>query len=220
MQKSNSNSNTEFRKKQQSPSSQFVVPKLSIKKNNSEETGNVQLSKSSDSENNKTLIYPNSLSKHSIDLQKDFSGMHISLKSNTATEEQFNNPASSISQTRTASPDNWVIDLSTALKEAEFLTNNTFSNVKLTTSKKFYYDMSNLDLCVEKSSVMLNVLPVTPNLCALRHVKLPYTKEKVSVFGKTLCRKWKTRKPICKVTAQHYDTVKPFDFSTQNTNRS
>lgn len=208
LQKSNSNSNTEFCKKSQSPSSSFVIPKFSIKKSNEE----MEKLKSDDSKSNKTLTYPNSLSKYSTDLlPKDLSDLHIT---DVQSEGQFKDPISSISKIRTPSPDSWVIDLSTALKEAEFLTDNTFSNVNLTASKKFYYDIPNLDLCIEKSNITLSILPVTLNLCDLQHVKLPYAKEKVSVFGKILCKKWKTKKPILKVTVEHHGTIKPFDFST------
>lgn len=221
----NSNAiNVEFREKEQLPNSQFVIPKLSIKKNDYPDVNNIQ---SLELHNNSKRQPVHANNKHPINLlERNFSDMYISLENNDVTnvesKKQFKDPINVINKTRTPSPDNWMIDLSTALKEAEFLTNCTSTNANLTVSRKFYYDMPNLEICIEDNSVISNTLPVTLNLCALRHIKLPHTKKNVSVFGRTLCRKWKTRKPVLKILVQHYNTVKSFDFSTpyQNTNRS
>lgn len=224
LQKSNV-ANVEFREKEQLPNSQFVIAKLSIKKNDNADVGNIQSLKRHDSK--RQPVHTNS--KHPVDLlEKDFSDMYIFLENNDVTniesKEQFKDPINVINEIRTPSPDNWMIDLSTALKEAEFLTDCTSSNANMAISRKFYYDMPNLEICMEdnKNSVLSNALPITLNLCALRHVKLPYTKKNVSVFGKTLCRKWKTKRPVFKVLVQSYNTVKAFDFSLpyQYSNRS
>lgn len=218
--------NVECHEKEQLPNSQFVIPKLSIKKNDNANVENIQSLKLHDN-SKKQLVHANS--KHPINLlQKNFSDMYISVENNDMTniesKEQFKDSINIVNEARTPSPDNWMIDLSTALKEAEFLTDCISSNANLTASRKFYYDMPNLEMCIEdnKNSVISNTLPVTLNLCALRHIKLPYTKKNVSVFGRTLCRKWKTKKPILKSLVQHYDTIKSFDFSTpyRNKNRS
>lgn len=213
-----SSANVEFREKEQLPNSQFVIPKLSMKKNDNANVKNIQ---SLELHNNSKKQSVHANSKHPINLlEKNFSDMYISLESNDVTnvesKKQFKDPPINVvNEARTPSPDNWMIDLSTALKEAEFLT-DCISSANLTASKKFYYDMPNLEMCIEdnKNSVISNTLPVTLNLCALRHIKLPYTKKNVSVFGRTLCRKWKTRNPVLKIPVQRYDTVKSFDFST------
>lgn len=209
--------NVEFREKEQLPNSQFVIPKLSMKKNDNANVKNIQSLKLHDNSKRQS-VHANS--KHPINLlETNFSDMYISLENNDVTnvesKKQFKDPINVANEARTPSPDNWMIDLSTALKEAELLTDCT-SSANLTASRKFYYDMPNLEMCIEdnKNSVISNTLPVTLNLCALRHIKLPYRKKNVSVFGKTLCRKWKTKKPVLKIPVQRYDTVKSFDFST------
>lgn len=226
MQKPNSINNTDSRERHQSPISQFVIPKLSIKKKESEETKNIHLPKFHNNENSKRQPVPtNILSKHEIDLlQEDFSNMDIFSKNNiikdVKSEERFKNPISIINEICTPSFDDWV-DLSTVLKKGEFLTDSTFRNTNLTTSRKLYHDT--LEICLEDDNrITPNVLPVTLNLYALRYVKLPYTKKKVSVFGKTLCKKWKIKRPVLKTIVQQFNTIKPFDFSTpyQNSNRS
>lgn len=224
LQKSNKAANVEFRERERLSNSQFVIPKLSMKKNDNADVRNMQSLKLS---NNNKMQPIHTNHKHSIDLlDKDFSDMCI-VENNHATnvksKEQFKDSINvDINETRTASPDNWMIDLSIALKEAEHLTDCTSNN--LTVPRKFYYDMPNLETCIEdyKNSVISNTLPITLNLCNLRHAKFSYTKKKVSVFGRTLCRKWETRKPVLKIVLQRYDTVKPFDFSTpyQNTKKS
>lgn len=229
LQKSNITNNIEFQERHQSLTSQFVIPKLSIKKKDSEEMKNVHLSKFHNNESSKRqLISTNILSKDEINLlQKDFSNMDIVPKSNIVikdikSEKQFKNPMSIVNEICTPSTDDWV-DLSTALKEAEFLTDNAFCNANLTTSRKLYRNTHNLEICLEDDSrITPNMLPVTLNLCALRYVKLPYIKKNVSMFGKTLCKKWKMKRPVLRTIVQHYNTVKPFDFSTpyQNSNRS
>ncbi|KAL0101489.1 hypothetical protein PUN28_018962 [Cardiocondyla obscurior] len=223
LQKSNIN-NIQSQIKPQSISP-FVIPKLSITKKNNEERDNAHLSKFCTSENNKTqLMSTNVLNNHKINLlEKDFSSMNIFPKSNILkdikTEEQFKNP-SIVNKICTPLSDDWV-DLSTALKEAEFLVDNAFHNVNSASSKKLQHNMHSLEICVEDDAkIMPNVLPVTLNLCALRCVKLPYTKINASVFGKTLCKKWNMKKPFFKVTVEPYSTIKPFDFSTPYSNRS
>lgn len=219
LQKSNV-ANVEFRERKQLPNSQFVIPKLSIKKNDNADV-NIQSLKLSNNSKSQAIHTNN---KHPIDLlEKGFTDMYI-LENNDVTNvesiEQIKAPINVINETRTPSPDNWIIDLSIALKEAELLT--TSSNTNLTIPRKFFYDMPNLEICIEENSVISNTLPITLNLCDMRHAKFPYTKKNVSVFGRTLCRKWKSRKPVLKVVVQRYDTVKRFDFSTpyQKTNRS
>jgi len=225
LQKSNATNNVESQDRYQSPVSQFIIPKLSIKKNDSEEMRNIHLPKFHNNENNKRqLVSTNILDKDEIDsLQNDFSNMDIFSNRNIVIdklEKQFVNPINTINENCTPLSDDWV-DLSAALKEAEFLTDNAFCDVNLTTSTKLY-DTPNLEISLEDDDrITPNVLPVTLNVCALRSIEFPYTKKNISGFGKTLCKKWKRKRPILK-TIVHYNTVKPFDFSTpyQNLNRS
>ncbi|XP_011701574.1 PREDICTED: uncharacterized protein LOC105458170 [Wasmannia auropunctata] len=247
LQKSNVADRVESRDRHQSSVSQFIIPKLSIKEMDSEETKN--LPKLHNNENSKRqVVFANSSGRREVDsLQKDFANMDIFPENNInvtdiKSREQIINPISIANEICTPSPrsihddlmdaneicipsprsvhDDW-IDLSTALKEAEFLTDSTFCNVNLTTSRKLYHDMHNLEISLEDDNrVTPNMLPVTLNLRALRRVKLPHTKNNVSVFGKTLCKKWRTKRPVLRDVVQHYNTVKPFDFSTPYRNRS
>jgi len=222
LQKSNAINYIEFCKNSPSPNSQFVIPKLSIKKNNSAETIDTQLLKFCNNENRQTISI-NNIDKHSIDLlEADFSNIRI--LSNSAMKNinfESRTIINDVNQIRIPSPDN-LVDLSIALKEAELLTRN-ISNVD-SVLKKLDHEMTNLEIRNDdKNNIKPNLLPVTLNLCALRFTKLPYTKQKVSVFGRTLCRKWKTEKPNLKIFMQHCDIIKPFDFSTsytRNINRS
>jgi hypothetical protein len=224
LQKSDATNYTEFLKNSPSSSSQFVIPKLSIKKNDSEETTDTQLLKFRDNENRQTISI-NNIDKHSIGLlEADFSNMRIfpnSATKNINFENQTRSIINDVNQIRTPSPDN-LVDLSIALKEAELLTRN-ISNADFAL-KKLDHEMANLEIHNDdKNNIKPNLLPVTLNSCALRLTKLPYTKQKPSVFGRTLCRKWKTEKPNLKIFTQHCHTIKPFDFSTsytRNTNRS
>lgn len=224
LQKSNTN-NIESRERQ-SLKTQFVIPKLSIKKENSEETKNLPSPKFHNENSKKQLISTNTLSKHEINLlQKDFSNINIVPKSNTVrdikSEEQLKNPISVVNET--CSPCDDLVDLSTALKEAEFLADNAFCNANLTNSRQLYNNTHNLEICFEDDNrITPNALPVTLNLCALRYVKLPYTKKNVSIFGKTLCKKREMKRPVLKAIVRRYNMIKPFDFSIpyQNSNRS
>lgn len=224
LQKSNPTNDKELREKQQSSSLQFVIPKLSIK-DDSETTENKSPLKSSNDENSERQLISNSnLNKYSMNLlQKDFSSMSILSKRNIVMdvklEEQLQSPMSVINDIRSPSPDGCVIDLTIALKEAKLLADGTFNN----SIGKFYRDAPNLDIyMMNTTDIMPNMLPITLNLSALRHVKLRYTKKRVSVFGRTLCRKWKTKKPTLRVLIQYRGTIKPFDFSVpyRNTSRS
>lgn len=220
LQKSNAISNIGFRENQSSPNSQFVIPKLSIKKDNSEATTSTQLSTFREHNKNKQI---SSMNKQPIDsLQADFSNMRIFPNSAMTNLELKGQSQSTINQI-SAPHDKWMVDLSVALKEAEFLILNTSDSIS-SDSNKLDHEIPNLELRVDdKSDIMPNLLPVTLNLSAVRRTNLPYTKLKVSVFGQTLCRQWKTKRPNLKVFVQHHNTIKPFDFSipyTRNTNRS
>lgn len=226
LQKSNPINDRELCKEQQLPNLQFVIPKLSIK-NDSKITENKSLLKASDDgSSEKQLISNSNLNKYSINLlQKDFSNMSILSKNNIVMdvklEEQLQNPISVIHDIRSPSPDGCVIDLTIALKEAKLLTDGTFNNS--IASGKFYGDAPNIEIyMMNTTDAISNMLPVTLNLSALRHVKLRYTKKRVSVFGRTLCRKWKTRKPVLRVLVQYRGVIKPFDFSVpyRSTSRS
>lgn len=212
LQKSNATNNIESRERHQS---QFVIPKLSIKKDSEE------MKNHSPKFPNENKL--NTSSKINL-LQRNFSNMKIVSKSNPVrdvrSEEQPKDPISIVNAISTPS-DDWV-DLSTALKEAEFLADNAFCNANLTNSRQSYRDM-HLEVCLEDDNrITANALPVTLNLRALRYGKLPYTKENVSIFGRTLCRKWRMKRPVLRAIARQYNTIKPFDFSTpyQNSNRS
>ncbi|KAG5343176.1 HBS1L protein, partial [Acromyrmex heyeri] len=169
LQKSNTTNNVESQDRYQSPVSQFIIPKLSIKKNDSEEMRNVHLPKFHNNENNKRqLVSTNILDKDEIDsLQNDFSNMDIFSNGNTVIdklEKQFVKPINTVNENCTPLSNDW-IDLSAALKEAEFLTDNAFCGIDLTTSTKLY-DTHNLEISLEDDDrIIPNVLPVTLNLC-------------------------------------------------------
>lgn len=228
LQKSNTN-DVKFSEREQSSNlfdkqKQFLIPKLSIKDDKNDDFKNRELLKSHNNDDSKSiyttkqLIFADSINKHkSIDLQTKFSNMHILSNSDTEVdvnlEKQLEKSINVVNEVRTTSPENWIIDLSTALKEAELLTESSFNSINSTSLKKSYYNTPNLE--IDDKDEISNVLPVTLNLYALRRVQLPYTKKKVSLFGRTLCKKWKTRKPNLKLSVYYLDTnVKRFDFST------
>lgn len=224
LKKSNPTNDKELREKRQSPSLQFVIPKLSINSNSEATENKLPLKFSNDESSEKQLVANSSSNRYPMDLlQNDFSNMSILSRGNilmdVKLEKQFQSPMAVVNDIRSPSPDGCVIDLTMALKEAQLLADGSFSNS--TASGKFYRDAPNLEIYMRNAAdFMPNMLPVTLNLCALRHVRLRYTKTQVSMFGKTLCRKWKTKKPILKVLVQHRGAVKPFDFSVPYRNAS
>lgn len=128
-------------------------------------------------------------------------------------------PVANFLNTRTPSPEDWVIDLSAALSE-------TFSKVS-TPNEKLNSKLSD-DLCQDISRLDIYLNTKTPeiiganssnvffdcnlNSSSMQHIKLGYSKEVVSSFGKILCRRWKTRKPYIR-SEPHVDVIMPFDFS-------
>lgn len=197
LQNSNTDNDTKFHEMRQLPSSQFVIPKLLSKKSNSERT---QVPKSSNNENKTIqLTSTNSLDKYPIDLlENNLSKLHILSKNDITTgklEAQLK-PMNVTDDMHTLSSENWAIDLSTALKEAELLTDRIVNNP---VALRKLYDKPNLDLRTEDKSDMVNLLPISLNSCALRSTKLPYTKKNVSMFGRTLCREWKAKRSILKI---------------------
>ena len=204
-------------------STNFVIPKLSIKNDKSNDLENVQLN-SFDSKININLesIYDqekddsmDSLERsisNVLALSRNYTDHNIKNKSqNMELEENSTN----VSGTRTPSPDPWIIDLSSALKEATSLVVDTCTDTK----SKALKDVSNvipnsrLQTSNENTDIPYAMLPTTLNLSSLKHAKLPYTKRNVSLFGRTLCRMWKMKKPLLKSQLEQHQTIQKFDFS-------
>lgn len=158
------------------------------------------------------------LDDDSSSLNSDFNDMRVSSRDDV--QEVRKNQSDSFKNTRTPSPEDWVIDLSSALSEtfSKVVSTNEKSISKL--SEDLTQDISRLDIylntnvpaIMEADSSSNLYFDCNLNLSGLEQIKLPYSKEVVSLFGKILCRKWKTRKPYVRTEAE-IDVVKRFDFS-------
>lgn len=205
----------------------FVIPKLSLKKDNCNDQSNVDLSATqrninigSDTLNDKTKVDPNSMDSlerhisHVLALSRNYTNpdsIDISQKVESKEDSLLN-----VSGTRTPSPDLWMIDLSSALKEATaIIPNNPISSHTKAKVIGITDTISKLNIHISdhNTPIPYNILPTTLNLSPLKHVKLPYAKKNVSLFGRTLCKTWKLRKPNLKSQKQQYETVRRFDFS-------
>lgn len=205
------------------PNTNFVIPKLSIKKDRSNDLNNTQLDVStiqkntsvvSESVDDKKKDYSIDSFEKSISNVLAFSENYTNSKSNLYNLETKEDSLLNVSGTRTPSPDNWMIDLSSALKEATFVVSNKSNHTKTKVLK-------DTDIIPDTKSHTFNqnfeipnvILPTKLNLRSLNSVKLPYTKRNVSLFARTLCRTWKLKRPILKSQEQQHQTVKRFDFS-------
>lgn len=176
------------------PNAKFTVPKLSIKNSALEGTG---------SKVGNAVFQVNSpyfAKSNATQNAKDSNKTAIRLQ----TAEDRNT-------VETPSSDTCLIDLSTALKEAEYLSSNSS---KVNTTQTNLDSVPPLQLLNDDTGVSHPQLPITLNLINLSSEKLLNTKETVSLFGRTLCRTWTTRKPILKTRQQEHQTIKRFNFAT------
>ena len=218
--------------KTSSPKTNFLIPKLSIKKDNCNDI-NEQLNLSTILEDIHidSAAVNDRKSDDSMDslerslssvfaFSKDF--INTSIKSNSQNMESKNDLIVNVGDTRTPSPDPWIIDLNSTLKEATFLVSNNCSHTKLEMLKDVHNIIPNSSLQIPNKNIEIPyaMLPTTLNLSCLRYIKLPYSKKNVSLFGRTLCRTWKLKKPILKSQQEHHKTVKRFDFSVPYTRAS
>lgn len=210
--------------KTSTPEANFLIPKLSIKKDNCNDI-NEQLNSStiledihidSDTVNDRQ-------SDDSMDsLERSLSSVFAfskdstdSIESNLPNIESKNDPIVNTSDTQTFSLDSW-FDLNCWLKE------NTISEECMNTRLRILDAMASDSpesiflLFKENFEIPPDMLPTTLNLINLNYVKLPQTKRNISLFGRTLCMTWKLRKPILKREAfeqKRHETIKIFDFS-------
>ena len=204
-------------------STNFVIPKLSIKNDKSNDLENVQLN-SFDSKKNINLesIYDQEKDDSMDSLERSISNVLalqgiilIRILKNKSQNMELEENSTNVSGTRTPSPDPWIIDLSSALKEATSLVVDTCTDK----NSKALKDVSNvipnsrLQTSNENTDIPYAMLPTTLNLSSLKYAKLPYTKRNVSLFGRTLCRIWKMKKPLLKSQSKQHQTIQKFDFS-------
>lgn len=216
-----------------SPNSGFIIPKLNINKNK-ENFGQSMISSKFSSDNNTDGIVNITSNKNEdrfysdkvqIDpLRKGISNLKLVSNPNSEFNEQrsvnlANLMDHNVKHARTPSPDDWLIDLSAALKEVH--APDLEHNRQIEPMKNLYYDtlsyiekMKNNSLNDSDSETNVEC---TLNLNSLIHIRLPYTKKTVSTLGKILTRKWKLKKPFIKCKTQEYRTIKRFDFSTPYT---
>ncbi|XP_076248470.1 uncharacterized protein LOC143188219 [Calliopsis andreniformis] len=207
-----------------SSSTNFVIPKLSIKKDRSNNLNDMTLDTSilQNNRNVKSDLVDDKEKDYSIDsLEKSILNMLAlsddctNIKRNSYNLQAKEDSLLNVNGTRTPSPDNWMIDLSSALKETTLVASDSSSQTKSNVLKTSKNNISNPNLHITNrdNEVPYICLPTTLNLSSLKNVKLPYTKKNVSLFGRTLCRTWKSRKPALKSQRQQHETVKRFDFS-------
>lgn len=206
--------NTNSNEKKFTSKTNFVIPKLSIQNKNC----------------NNTQLDVCAIQKHidySMDsLEKSLSSVFASSKNYTDTNIKNDSQNIEIKKdtilnengTRTSSPDSWMIDLNSALKEATSLVSSNQNYAKSKILEDDYNIISNTNLKTfnQNDEIPCDMLPTTLNLSCLRYVKLPYTKKNVSLFGRTLCRTWKLKKPILK-SQDHQEKLKRFGFSVPYT---
>lgn len=225
LQKSSSLINdTNSTRKPFSPSTNFLIPKLSIRQDRSSDLSdrqlglstvqrnrNVELNSIDDTKKDYSMVLLEKSISNVLALSEDCTDIKPSSQ-NLETEE---GSLTNVNGIRTPSPDNWMIDLSSALKEATSLVSDNCSQKKPKVSTNSNNNIPNTSLNITNQNIEIPyvVLPTTLNLSCLKSVKLPYTKQNVSLFGRTLCRSWKWKKPILKSQEQQYETVKRFDFS-------
>lgn len=233
LQKSNISSNKIELCTKSSLNSGFIIPKLNInkdkknfehdivslkfdKENNADSTVNITKNETEDQFN---------LDKIQIDsLRKGISNFKLaSNPNNEFTEQKSVNLANlmehNAERVRTPSPDDWLIDLSAALKEVHVP--DLKHNRQVEPMTNLYYDtLSSIDEMknnsLNDSNSEANV-ECTLNLNSLIDARLPYTKKTVSSLGKILGRKWKLKKPFIKCKREEYENIKRFDFSTPYT---
>ncbi|KAL2728344.1 HBS1-like protein [Vespula maculifrons] len=214
LQKSNISNNKIELCTKSSPNSGFIIPKLNInkdkknfehgivslkvgKENNADSTVNITSNETEDQFNR---------DKIQIDsLRKGISNFKLASNPNDEfTEQKSVNLANlmehNAERVRTPSPDDWLIDLSAALKEIHIPDSKHNRQVEPMTN--LYYDtLSYIDKMknnsLNDSNSEANV-ECTLNLNSLIHIRLPYTKKTVSTLGKVLTRKWKLKKPFIK----------------------
>lgn len=210
------------------PKTNFVIPKLSIKKDNRSDINNVQLDLPTAQKDIDDSILNDRKTDDSMDSleQSLFSAFAFSrdypntiIKSNSQSVKSQNDPVLNVSGTRTPSPDPWIIDLNSTLKETTFLASNSNRHTKSEVLEDIHnvIPISTLQISNENIEIPYAMLPTKLNLSYLRYVKLPYTKKNVSLFGRTLCRTWKLKKPILKSQQEHHKTIRRFDFSVPYT---
>lgn len=201
-----------------------MIPKLLIKNDKSNDLENVQLN-SFDGKQNINVESINDQEKDdSMDslersisnvlaLSRNYTDHNIKNKSQNMELEE--NSTLNVSGTRTPSPDPWIIDLSSALKEATSLVVDNCTDIKPKVLKDVNNVIPNSRLQTSNQSIDFPyaMLPTTLNLSSLKYAKLPYTKRNVSLFGRTLCRTWKMKKPLLKSRSEQHQTIQKFDFS-------
>ncbi|CAK9803563.1 hypothetical protein ANTPLA_LOCUS3690 [Anthophora plagiata] len=212
------------------PNTNFVIPKLSIKKSSCSDLNNIQFGLSTIQKNiNMQFEMANDRKKDdSMDsLERSISNVlalsrdctNSNTRNNSHSVETKEDAILNVSGNRTPSPDPWMIDLSSALKEATSVVSNNYSYKNSKTLKDANNVTPNLNLYTSNQNVEnpYDMLPTTLNLSCLKYVKLPYTKKSVSLFGRALCKTWKLKKPILKSQKIQYETIKRFDFSVPYT---
>lgn len=207
-----------------SPSTNFLIPKLSIRQDRSSDLSDRQLGLSTVQKDRNVELnsiddtkkdYSMDLLEKSISNVLALSEVCTNIKPSSQILEAKEDSLANVNGIRTPSPPvNWMIDLSSALKEATSLVSDNCSQKKpkVLTSSNNNIPSTSLNISNQNFEIPYVVLPTTLNLSCLKSVKLPYTKH-VSLFGRTLCRTWKWKKPILKSQEQQYETVKRFDFS-------
>lgn len=206
--------NTNSNEKSFSSKTNFVIPKLSIQNENCNDSQldvcaiQKHIDYSMDSlEKSLSSVFASSKNYTDTNIKND--SQNIELKKDTILNENG---------TRTSSPDSWMIDLNSALKESTSLvsSNQNYAKSKILEDDYNIISSTNLKTFNQNDEIPCDILPTTLNLSCLRYVKLPYTKKNVSLFGRTLCRTWKLKKPILK-SQDHHEKLKRFGFSVPYT---
>lgn len=196
--------------------SNIVIPNVFMKKEiqyNEAQNQSLKFNMKSDINFQKNYGESSNERNKATSLQDNFCNLSIGSKIDSVNKKLY--PEVSKTDTCISSQDNWTIDLSIALKEAELLSVEKNSKQSNLDTGDVHKNSMNANPQIESNVIDISYfrLPTTLNLISLRNVRLAYTKLNVSAFGQTLCKNWRLSKPKLKSQKQECHKIKRFDFS-------
>lgn len=187
--------------------SNFVIPKLSLKSNDAItpiSPLNVKLeAKNKIAENVQTLLEDVNQLQISPEIVKYFIN---------DSEENSKDEDNDLENSR-----EFLIDLTTVLRQTSVLSVNEKKNEEQLSK----YDLKDIYIMTAEplpSSMIADSLDTLKkceiNLSQLQFTKLSHASHSVSLFGKMLCRRWRPTKPYVKIPQRSCGQLKTFDFNS------
>lgn len=198
-----------------SPKANFVIPKFSANRGNSA-PNNAIVQRLTFGLTNPPVPVDSLETRHAPSMLTSTGDNSVNVKSEPVEA----------SEGRTT-PDNFTIDLSTALRQIDPGLNvksiNDDKIVKKAVDDFSFGKVLGIELCVDRDdSGGLSKSPTKMlghecklNVSYLRNIRLSHANRVVSLFGKMLCKRWRSRRPSVKKSNQRNSgKIRPFDFST------